>query len=219
MRGEVLGSRALALATIGRLGEALELGEEAARSTRGIEAHALLHAVSAVCALKERSADLIQRCEALIEHVFDAGSVDFAVTAYRANPDLLSTLLSANRVRDKTVFLVRRAGDDERVEALGVSPAALVDPAISLSAREREVYDLVCEGLSNAEIARQLFITPGTVKVHLHHVFDKLGIHSRTALALNSAHGRYATSTAVSPSDDEAAGSEMTPNPGPRAPR
>jgi ATP/maltotriose-dependent transcriptional regulator MalT len=219
MRGEVLGSRALALATIGRLREALELGEEAARSTRGIEAHALLHAVNALCALKERGADLIQRCEALIEHVFDAGSVDFAVTAYRVNPDLLSTLLSANRVRDKTVFLVRRAGDDERVEALGVSPAALVDPAISLSAREREVYDLVCEGLSNAEIARQLFITPGTVKVHLHHVFDKLGIHSRTALALNSAHGRYATSTAVNPSEDEAAGSEMTPNPGPRAPR
>ena len=203
MRGEVLGSRALALATIGRLSEAMELVGQAAMCTRGIEAHALFHAVDAVCALKERSVDLIQRCEALVDHVFETGSVDFAVTAYRANPDLLSTLLASSRVRDKAVFLVRRAGDDERVEALGVSPASLVDPAISLSAREREVYDLVCEGLSNAEIARQLFISMGTVKVHVHHVFDKLGIRSRTALALNSARGRYAAPAAAKPSDED----------------
>jgi DNA-binding CsgD family transcriptional regulator len=203
MRGEVLGSRALALATIGRLSEAMELVEQAAICTRGIEAHALFHAVSAVCALKERSVDLIQRCEALVDHGFGTGSVDFTVTAYRANPDLLSTLLSSSRVRDKAVFLVRRAGDDERVEALGVSPASLVDPTISLSAREREVYDLVCEGLSNAEIARQLFISRGTVKVHVHHVFDKLGIRSRTALALNSARGRYAAPAAANPSDED----------------
>ena len=164
MRGEVLGSRALALATIGRLSEATELAEQAAVCTRGIEAQALFHAVNAVCALKERSVDLIQRCEALVDHVFETGSVDFAVTAYRANPDLLSALLASSRVRDKAVFLVRRAGDEELVEALGVSPASLVDPAISLSAREREVYDLVCEGLSNAEIARQLFYKQGHSK-------------------------------------------------------
>ena len=64
------------------------------------------------------------------------------------------------------------------MSALGVSPLHLVDPAISLSAREREVYDLVCEGLSNAEIAQRLFISTSTVKVHVHHVFDKLGIRS-----------------------------------------
>jgi DNA-binding NarL/FixJ family response regulator len=81
-----------------------------------------------------------------------------------------------------------------------------VDPVISLSPREREVYDLLCEGLSNAEIGRQLFITPGTVKVHVHHVFDKLGIRSRTALALNSARERYAAPADTNPSDDEEAG-------------
>jgi DNA-binding NarL/FixJ family response regulator len=87
-----------------------------------------------------------------------------------------------------------------------MSSAALVDPVISLSPREREVYDLLCEGLSNAEIGRQLFITPGTVKVHVHHVFDKLGIRSRTALALNSARERYAAPADTNPSDDEEAG-------------
>jgi ATP/maltotriose-dependent transcriptional regulator MalT len=204
MRGEVLGSRALALVTIGRVGEAMELAEEAREATLGIETRALACAVSAVSAVKARSSDVLERCETLIDHVFETGSCDLAVAAYRANPELLSTLLASARIRDKTVFLVRRAGDDRRLETLGMSSAALVDPVISLSPREREVYDLLCEGLSNAEIGRQLFITPGTVKVHVHHVFDKLGIRSRTALALNSARGRYAAPADTNPSEDEA---------------
>ena len=56
-----------------------------------------------------------------------------------------------------------------------------------LSAREREIYDLLCEGLTNSQIAKLLFISEATVKVHVQHVFDKLGIRSRTALALNAA--------------------------------
>ena len=132
--------------------------------------------------MKRRGTDLLEDAESLIEHVYAAGSVDIAVTAYRANPELLSILVTSPRIRDRVIFLTRRAGDEERLRALGVSHAALVDPAISLSAREREVYDLVCEGLSNAEIARRLFISTSTVKVHVHHVFDKLGIRSRTAL-------------------------------------
>ena len=203
MKGEVLGSRALALVTIGRIGEAGVLAEQARSATLGIEAHALSFAVSAVSAVKERSYDVLERCERLVDHVFEAGSCDFAVTAYRSNPELLSMLLASTRIRDKTVFLVRRAGDDGRLETLGMSSAALVDPVISLTPREREVYDLLCEGLSNAEIGRQLFITPGTVKVHVHHVFDKLGIRSRTALALNSARERYAAPADTSPSDGE----------------
>jgi DNA-binding CsgD family transcriptional regulator/tetratricopeptide (TPR) repeat protein len=202
MRGEVLGSRALALVTIGRVGEAAELAEHAREATLGIEAGGLVCAVSAVAAVKERSCDVLERCERLIDHVFDAGCCDLAVTAYRANPDVLSTLLSSARMRDRTAFLVRRAGDDTRLEALGMSSASLVNPLISLSRREREVYDLLCEGLSNAEIGRQLFITPGTVKVHVHHVFDKLGIRSRTALALNSARERYAAPADTSSPED-----------------
>jgi two-component system nitrate/nitrite response regulator NarL len=43
--------------------------------------------------------------------------------------------------------------------------------------------NLVSEGLSNKAIARQLKLTDGTIKVHLHHVFEKLGISNRTSLA------------------------------------
>jgi two-component system nitrate/nitrite response regulator NarL len=43
--------------------------------------------------------------------------------------------------------------------------------------------NLVSEGLSNKEIARKVKLTDGTIKVHLHHVFEKLGISNRTSLA------------------------------------
>jgi ATP/maltotriose-dependent transcriptional regulator MalT len=215
MRGEVLGSRALALASIGRIDEAVALANDAAAGTKGIEAHALLYAVRAVCALKSRSDDLLERCEALLTQGFDIGSVDFVVTAYRANPELLATILTSNQARDRALFLVRRARDDRLLGALGLSAASLVDPAVALSAREREVYDLVCEGLTNAEIARHLFIATSTVKVHVHHVFDKLGIRSRTALALNSARGRYATpiETRLSESPTDDVGTTPKPEP------
>jgi DNA-binding NarL/FixJ family response regulator len=54
---------------------------------------------------------------------------------------------------------------------------------IMLSGRQREVMLLVAEGLSNKEIARRLQISDGTVKVHLQHIYSKLGIRNRTMLA------------------------------------
>ena len=52
--------------------------------------------------------------------------------------------------------------------------------APSLSPRELEVLRLVAEGRSNPEIARKLFIGEATVKTHLLHVFEKLGVNDRT---------------------------------------
>jgi two-component system nitrate/nitrite response regulator NarL len=55
---------------------------------------------------------------------------------------------------------------------------------IMLSAREREVMLLVSKGLSNKHVARRLEISDGTVKVHLHHIYSKLGIRNRTMLTV-----------------------------------
>ena len=52
----------------------------------------------------------------------------------------------------------------------------------SLSKREREVVDVVCEGLRNEEIAQRLFISEVTVRHHLTSIFAKLGIPSRAGL-------------------------------------
>jgi DNA-binding NarL/FixJ family response regulator len=53
-------------------------------------------------------------------------------------------------------------------------------PAPSLSPREREVLALVAAGKSNPEIAGELYLGEATVKTHLLHVFEKLGVSDRT---------------------------------------
>jgi DNA-binding NarL/FixJ family response regulator len=52
-----------------------------------------------------------------------------------------------------------------------------------LTAREREILDLVAEGRTNAEIAERLWLSLGTVRKHLNNVYSKLGVHTRTAAA------------------------------------
>jgi len=73
---------------------------------------------------------------------------------------------SANRAMAK---LVRR-------EARGREVAALLTP------REIEVVRMVAKGLSNKEIGSQLFIADGTVKIHLHNIYEKVKINRRADL-------------------------------------
>ena len=72
----------------------------------------------------------------------------------------------------------------QRVMEQAMSPDAPRDLFDALSARERAVASLVQRGLRNKEVASELGLTEGTVKVHLHKVFDKLGIRGRTELIL-----------------------------------
>jgi DNA-binding CsgD family transcriptional regulator len=52
--------------------------------------------------------------------------------------------------------------------------------ALRLTARELEVLELVRLGLTNGEIAAELFLSPATVRTHLEHAFAKIGVHTRT---------------------------------------
>jgi len=190
MRGEVMASRGLILASLGRLEEARILGREASSATNGIEATVLASAIETVCRINGRDAQVLDAAEGFVQLAFSTGAVDILVTTYRANPDLLGLLLSSPACREQTVYLIARAEDDDLAAAVVGANRPTLDPRESLSKREREVYQLACQGLSNATIAKRLFISEATVKVHMHHVFDKLGVRSRTALALNAARDR-----------------------------
>jgi DNA-binding NarL/FixJ family response regulator len=100
-------------------------------------------------------------------------------------------------------FLLKDAAPDELVSAVRLVARgdALLAPAVTrrvieefarraapsqpnpglegLTPREREVLLLVARGLSNAEIAHELFLTPGTVKTHVGHILRKLGARDR----------------------------------------
>ena len=54
----------------------------------------------------------------------------------------------------------------------------------SLSEREREVLRLLAQGRSNAEIGQALFLGENTVKSHVTHLFDKLGVRNRVEAAI-----------------------------------
>src|SRR6266702_3445281 len=55
-------------------------------------------------------------------------------------------------------------------------------PAGRLSAREREVLQLLTQGQTNREIARNLTVSVSTVKIHVEHILAKLGVSDRTRL-------------------------------------
>jgi len=73
---------------------------------------------------------------------------------------------------------------------LGIAPPAPRDPPAQvdeLSPRERDVLRLVAEGLSDADIAERLVLSPHTVHRHVSNILRKLGLHSRAAAAAHAA--------------------------------
>jgi len=65
------------------------------------------------------------------------------------------------------------------------SPRASHYPHSELTPRELQVFELVEQGLKNSEIASELGIRPGTVKIHLKHIFEKTGVRGRYGLAIS----------------------------------
>jgi two-component system nitrate/nitrite response regulator NarL len=58
-------------------------------------------------------------------------------------------------------------------------------PRSELTPREQQVLDMVEQGFKNKEIALELGIRPGTVKIHVKHIFEKTGVRGRYGLAIN----------------------------------
>ena len=95
-------------------------------------------------------------------------------------------LLRSSSDRERLLGLIARARDEDLARAAGYPVHHEDDPRARLSRREREVYELLCQSFTNRQIAELLFISESTVKVHVHHIYDKLGTRSRTALTVQA---------------------------------
>ena len=102
-----------------------------------------------------------------------------AISKY-ASPD---TMLRSLRLMTERISASREQPQDLSANGKKVDGAKIENMLGMLTHREREIARLVCDGLSNKEIAHQLNVSRGTVKVHLHNIFQKLEISNRTVLA------------------------------------
>jgi len=153
-----------------------------ARTLTSPEATALARLTRAIVAL--RAGDDPELVRRLLRRVIDDGQLESVVTACRAFPPLalvsrgdvsLSQALAAIFMRSRDADIARRAGlrvlREHRLKRE------------RLSARERDVYELLIHGRGNREIAEALFISESTAKVHVRHIFEKLGVHTRAEAA------------------------------------
>jgi DNA-binding NarL/FixJ family response regulator len=97
--------------------------------------------------------------------------------------------LTRERAGRRLVIRLARREHDPTLLLLEERELSADADALDLTPREREVLTLVEKGRSNAEIARELWITTRTVRKHLEHVYTKLGVNSRTAAAVRLRHG------------------------------
>ena len=68
-----------------------------------------------------------------------------------------------------------------QVAPRGISSEWWETTGTTLTVREREVLNLLADGLTNGEIAQRLWVSPGTVRRHLENIYTKLDVHTRTA--------------------------------------
>jgi len=117
-----------------------------------------------------------------------------AVSAY-ADPD---TILRSLRLATENAGASPKPSRELSQIENGVDGTKIEKMLGALTHRERQIVQLVAEGLSNKEIARELNVSRGTVKVHLYNIFQKLEISNRTVLATIALLQRSTGFTALS---------------------
>ena len=109
--------------------------------------------------------------------------IESFVCAYRGCPELVVSLLADVRTHEDLERVLAEAGDASIAPVTSYGSHSVMN----LSKREKEVLGLIAQGFSNPEIGQRLFISPATVKVHVRHIFEKLGVKSRAEAALRAA--------------------------------
>jgi predicted ATPase/DNA-binding CsgD family transcriptional regulator len=155
----------------------LELGDTRG-STYALEA---LGCIAAADEQGRRAARLFGAAQALREPVGDFLSGTLQADRVRALASVRAQLGKAGSIAADAAGRSLSLG---QAVAVARAPEAADTPPTGLTARERDVARLVAQGLSNRQVADALVITERTAESHLGHVFTKLGLRSRTQLAV-----------------------------------
>ena len=165
----------------------IEVVGEASDGREGVELAAELGPDVVLMDLRMPVMDGVEATAAIVA---SGGPRVLVLTTYDTDADILRAVeagatgyLLKDTPRDELVEAVRAASRGETVLAppLAAKLMRQVRSNDQLTAREVEVLALVSRGMSNGDIAKELFIGEATVKTHLLHVFDKLGVSDRTA--------------------------------------
>jgi LuxR family transcriptional regulator, maltose regulon positive regulatory protein len=174
---EILAYRALALVCASEHSSALALLKEAESvSATSLEVRVLGPAIRAIHCLDMRKSETFS-VEAW-RAAQSSGNVNSLVCAYRGYPDLLPRLAEA-ALDDGLAQVLIAANDVQLGRQLGLKMPGLIPRLAPLTPRETEVMNMVASGLSNREIANTLFVSIATVKVHVRHAYEKLGVRRR----------------------------------------
>jgi LuxR family transcriptional regulator, maltose regulon positive regulatory protein len=189
MHGELIATLALFEACAGHLDDAEELAGRAEQITVSMEAHALgLWARTIVEDARGSSKTEELASDAFVE-TSRIGCMDYFVCAYRGHPRLLDLVSHDQQSRPELLEILVEARDFKLGRRLGLEPPASRSSGThALTKREREVYDLLLNGLQNREIAHALFISEATAKLHVRHILAKLGVRNRTEAAIKSSN-------------------------------
>jgi DNA-binding NarL/FixJ family response regulator len=118
-----------------------------------------------------------------MQAAIDTGIFDPVVIAVRAAPRLGAFMGEQAQWRSWLQQLLVESRDSSLAASLGLRIPRAAKTRESLSPREGEVHELLAQGLTNDEIARLLFISLSTTKVHVKHIYEKLGVRSRLEAA------------------------------------
>jgi ATP/maltotriose-dependent transcriptional regulator MalT len=183
MRGEVIATRSLALACAGEHQLALMLAEQATALSRATEVPFLSDAARAVVNLHRDIEECHHQSRRLVARARELSYIDGLLTVVRACPELGRLMAASSDHREWLRDVLSRSNDHDLVATLGFGiRRGSVDNV--LSPREAEVLSLLRQGMTNRQIAEALHIAEGTVKVHVHRTYEKLGVKNRTEAAL-----------------------------------
>jgi DNA-binding CsgD family transcriptional regulator len=187
--GSYLGARSILLAASGDGESARVAADEARDNGSSID---MIYCTKLGCAIAEDvdgDSDAFQvKAPKIVIECSRASYLDGLVLAYRVYPRLLQVASSDEEAEAVLAQLLAKSRDHELARLVGVDLRLdATDHAFGgLTNRERQVLRLLSEGMTNDEIAARLFIARSTAKVHVRHIFEKLGVRTRLQAALKA---------------------------------